>query len=310
MEQIVKERVENPGFLNQFRANKSVCEKLQTELNQELGGIVSIELTPGASRDEVLQRIKVNLNDSEEDIKAVNATLSGGGKYASQLRERLLASQAKDTLVVSPDGQTCQWESHPQKMIQQFAESFASSFEKYDRAVGLAREHESQINRLIDARERADAELKRVEAAIPKVAQLKRKMRRGSKRQRQIQNIGQLTTNVRGLKGKPLKRLNSEAIPVRDLVVNMLKHRQLATDEAIELLEPLYTAQQTAIGTSPALQTKTQPLSANNARRTEGLEATLNELQKKYRWKKFLASPDPKEACASGGNGEISGGNL
>ena len=285
VEQIVKERVENPGFLNQFRKNEKVCEKLQKELNEELGGVASIELTPGTSREQVLRRVEVKLSDAKEKVKVVNATLSSKGKYATRLRERLLTSGAKDLLVEDTAKQTCQWEPHPKRMIQKFADDFVASFEKYERAVNLAREHEDHVNRLIAARERANSELARVEDAIPTVAQLKRKMRRRSKQRKQAHNLGQLTTKVRGLKGKPLKHLTVEATPIRDLVVNMLRHRQLDTDEAIELLEPLYTVQQTAMRTTPALQTRSQPLSASQARRTKNLETTLNELQKKYRWK-------------------------
>ena len=285
VEQIVKERVENPGFINQFRGNKKVCEKLQKELSEELRGVATIKLQPGTSQGDVLRNVDVKLSDAEQDIERINVTLSGKGKNAVRLRELLLASDAKNVLVMDSGKQTCHWEPHPQEMIQQFADDFVKSFEKYEHGVSLAREHERHINRLVSARQKADAGLERVEAAVPTVAQLKRKMRRRSRRRRQIRDIGQLQTKIKSLKGKPLKRLSRETTPVRDLVVNMLRHRHLATDEAIELLEPLYTVQQTAMGTTPALQVRTQPLSAEKARRTAMLETTLNELQKKYRWK-------------------------
>ena len=284
LEQMVEERLSSSGFFNQFRSNKEVCETLQKELSEELGDIATIDLKPGKGQKEVLRQVEVKLSDAQEGIRKVNAVLNSRGKNATKLRRLLLGSDAKDVLVVEADKQTCRWEPHPQEMIQQFANDFVRNFEKYERGVSLAQKHERHINRLVVARGKVDDGIKHLEAAIPTVAQLKRKIRRGTKRRRLIRNLRQLKTQVNRLKGRPLKRLAEEAKPVRNLVVDMLKHRQLATHEAIKLLEPLSTVQQAAMGTAPALQIRTQPLPPEKARRTEALEKTLNDLQKKYSW--------------------------
>lgn len=287
VEQIVKERVGNPGFLNEFRSNNKVCEKLQGELKGELGSIANIRLIPGRTHSEILSRISVKLNDSEEGIKALNSTLSGRGKLTSQLRERLLVSPAKELLEVGSEAGACQWKPYSQDMIKQFADDFVSSFEKYDQAVSLASKCEPQVNRLAGQRQKADAALKRLEGAIPTVAQSIRKARKRLKRGRKNSSLHQLGTKIKGLKGTPLKRLKSEAAPVRDLVVNMLRLRDLTTDEAIKMLEPLESAQQAAMGRTPALEMMAQPLPAVDAARTKDLENILNQLQAKYRWNSF-----------------------
>ena len=76
-------------------------------------------------------------------------------------------------------------------------------------------------------------------------------------------------------------------MPVRDMVVEMLKARQLEPDEAIEVLDPLYQVHQAAVGTTTGGMVQSQPLSARKARRTKQLETTLNDLEKKYQWKKL-----------------------
>ena len=286
VELIVKERVENPGFLNQFRSDKTVCEKLQQELNRELGNVATIKLTPSTTSGELLRRVEVKLGDTEEDSQKINATLNGTGKHATQLRSRLLAGSAKKFLEFDESKKTYHWEPHPKKMIRKFADDFVSGFDSYQKAVNLARKHERRINRLVVVRDRVDSQLEQARGAIPSVRQLKIKTRKRSKKRRATAaNLQSLTTQVARLKGKPLKRLADETTPIRNLVVNMLRGRQLDVDEAIVVLGPLYTIRQTAKGTTPALQVQTQPLSAEKVRRTETLQAVMSQLDKKYRSK-------------------------
>ena len=282
IEDIVREQITNPGILDQFRSTQKLCEKIQGELNKELGSIASVTLTPGKSSGDIIRRVNVRFQDVEKDGERINAFLNGKGKYTAELRGRILAGEQKDLLQLDQIHNRWHWVPYPATMVRKFANDFVTDFAKYDKALKIAEDEADILARHLTAKTKVTDLLPRVKRAIPTFKNLKTKIRSPSKKKLTKNQLNSLNTHLEAMGAKPLSKLAEETENMSGQVVNMLKQQRLNTREAIAILSPLYELRQSVEGRTAAIALSTQPLPPKFSNRTPEMASVLKELEKKY----------------------------
>lgn len=317
LQELVEERLGNQSFLDQFRTDKNLSERLQQEINTELGDVASVHLSPGSDAGDILRRVSVQLKNAEEDGRNFDRFINGSGSVCQSVRKKITEGQSKRLVAYDDTQKRWHWVPHPPLELESYRDDFVELFEEYHKAVGLAQQHQATLTRNVKAREQVEPQIAKIVKAIPAPEFLTRKIKQKPRKRSVEANLNQLNDTVANLKERPLGDIAEETNRTRDQVVAMVKAQQLSTQQAIEILEPLYELRALAESRTRSKAAQNQPVQASGAEEPESLKQILQKIKKKYqppvfyklfrpkRWRAYQFSLSLIKICKACPNGAM-----